>query len=88
MCILPLPALWLTGSASMDKKEYFIRLPKKPKNKTYGKMSYYEMQIKYDTDKNTNLHQIDTAPALHRGRKTIKHERMDNIWVEDTVYCL
>lgn len=52
-------------------------------------LTYYKMQIKYEnhTGKNTNLHQIDTTPALHRGRKTIKHERMDNIWVEDTV-CL
>lgn len=34
MCILPLPARWLTGSASMDKREHFILHPKKQKNIT------------------------------------------------------
>lgn len=74
MCVLPLPARWLTGSASMDKREYFILLPKQKKTERKN-VSYYKMQIKYEnhTDENTNLHQIYTAPVRHRGRNKLSN---------------
>ncbi len=37
MCFLPLPSLWLAGSAFMDEKEYLIYLKKQNKTKTNKK---------------------------------------------------
>lgn len=41
-------------------------------------------QIKYEnhTDKNTNLHQLYSAP-IKTGRKTNTHGKMNKIWVQD-----
>lgn len=68
---------WITGNTPVTP-------PPKKNKKVY--IYRNKCVLLQDADKtiltnNTNLYKL--TPVLHRGRTTIKHERMDNIWVAD-----